>query len=167
MKSKLLLILGLLFLLPAFALAEFKIVTVDVNAVLNESKGSIKQKQDLDKLSKDARVKVTQKKEEIKKLEQTLASKKVSPDSPEAEDFRNKARDYSRYVKDTEEELKKKFLAINKELTDKVLKQIEIYAKANKVDLVLDKGSNDRPSPVLFGNPGADITKEIIKKMNS
>ena len=162
------LILSLSILLTtSFAQAEFKIATVDINTVLNESKGSVKQKKDLDALSKKARADITKKREEIKKLEETLTKNKVAPDSAEAEEFRKKARDFSRYVKDTEDDLKKKFLKVNKDLTDKALAEIEKYAKANKVDLVLDKSASDQRGPVLFGNPGVDITNQIIKKINS
>ena len=157
----------LAILLPLNSWAEFKIVTVDINTVLNESKGSVKQKKELDALSKKARADITKKREEIKKLEETLTKNKTAPDSAEAEEFRKKAKNFSRHIKDTEEDLKKKFLKINKDLTDKALKEIQKYAEANKIDLVLDKSAKDQRGPVLFGNPGVDITNQIIKKINS
>ncbi|MCB0317183.1 MAG: OmpH family outer membrane protein [Bdellovibrionales bacterium] len=161
------LILTSFLLIPISSFAEFKIATVDINAVLNESTGSLKQKKELDGLSKKARADIEKKQSEIKALEANLKEKKVNPDAPEAEEFRTKARDIARYVKDTEEDLKKRFFKINKELTDKALKEIETYAKTNKIDLVLDKSDKDHRGPVLFGNPGVDITNQIIKKVNS
>jgi Skp family chaperone for outer membrane proteins len=59
-------------------------------------------------------------------------------------------------------ELEKKYMKINKELTDKVMGQIETYAKANKFDLVIVKSEKYR-GPVLFGSPSADITDEVLK----
>ena len=65
---------------------------------------------------------------------------------------------------DAKADLEKRFLKVNKEITDKVMSKIETYAKANSYDLVIDKSDKYR-GPILFGAPSADITNEIIKTL--
>jgi Skp family chaperone for outer membrane proteins len=153
-------------LLSSVAFAEFRVATVDVNRILNESEESVSKKKELDKLSLAAKKKVEDKKERLTKIEEKIKSGKIKTDSKEAEQFRVDAREFARFVKDTQEELKRNFLKSNKALTEKILNQIKSYAKKNKIDLVLDKSSGGR-SAVLFGAPTADITDDIIDEVNS
>jgi outer membrane protein len=148
------------------ALAEFRVATVDINRILNESEESVKEKKVLDRLSRDAKKQIESKKEKLSRVEEKIKSGKIKGDSAEAERFRVDAREFARFVKDTQEELKRKFLKSNKNLTEKILKQIKTYAEKNKIDLVLEKSSGGR-SAVLFGAPAADITDAIIEEVNS
>ncbi len=155
----------LLLLVPAFLSAEYRIATVDVNKVLNESDEAQEVKSDIDKRSNAAKEKLEARRKQLKDKEDRLIAKKVQQDSKEAESFRAELREFSREVKDTEEELKKKFLKTNKSLADKSLKIISDYAKENKIDLVLDKSESSR-GPVLFGTSTVDITDEIVARIN-
>ena len=129
---------------------------------LKESKSK---RAELDKLSLAAKKKVEAKRKSLKATEATLREKNVSPSSPEAEKLRKSAREFERFVRDTEEDLKRKFLKTNDKLTNKVLTAVNTYAKKNSIDLVLDKSQRGR-SPVLFGNPSSDITKLVLKELN-
>ena len=151
--------------LTDFAWAEFRIATVDINRVLNEAPEARQKKKQLDETSLEAKKKADAKRNELKNLETKLKEKKVSVESKEAESFRQQEKDYVRFVKDTEEDLKKQFLKLNKTVTEKALAQIEAYAKERQIDLVLDK-SEKAKGPVLFGANAADITDAIIEKMN-
>jgi outer membrane protein len=145
-------------------LAEYKIATIDINKVLNETKESKEARQALTEESNRARVVIEKKRTLLQDKEAALKARGIAADSKEAEEFRQEAKDFTRFVKDTEEELKRKFLRSNSEITQKALETIESFAKANKIDLVLEKGQEGKGA-VLFGTPGVDITSEVIKKL--
>lgn len=147
------------------AQAEFKVATVDVNRVLNESKDAKVKKKELDEITLKAKAKIEDRRKVLKATEDKLKAASVSPDSKEAEKFRTDAREFARFVKDTDEDIKKEFLKTNKVLTDKALDLIKKYAQQHKIDLVLDKGEKGR-GPVLFGDTSADITEDVIKSLN-
>ena len=139
------------------AAAEFK----DVGRVLNESKGSKEMRNKLDEMSLKTKKEIEAKRSKLKATEEKLKAAKVAEDSREAEAFRDDARAFARYVKDAEEDMKREFLKVNKDLTERALGAIKRYAEANKIDLVLDKSEQAR-GPVLFGDKAADITPAII-----
>lgn len=155
-----------LFLAPLLAHAEFKVATVDVNRVLNESPDAKEKKKELDAASLKAKAKVDEERKTLKATEDKLKQSGAASDSKEVEKFRQDAKDFARMVKDTDEDLRKQFMKINKELTERALGAIRKYAEQNKIDLVLDKGETSR-GPVLFGQASADITSDVIKLANS
>ena len=145
-------------------IAETKITTVDVNRIINESPEAKAKRKDLDTKAGEARKKVEAKRAVLVETDKKLKEMKVSDTSAEAENLRNDARDFERFVRDTDDDLKKEFLKFNKEITDKVLKIIDAYAKENHIDLVLDKSDKTRGA-VLFGEASADITNDILAKL--
>lgn len=152
-----------LFVCVAVAQAEVRIATVDVSKILNDSPEAIAKKKELDTLSEETRKKLESRAKDLQALKSKLESQKVSADSKEAESFRNQARDFERMRGDAKADLEKKFMKVNKELTDKVLARIEAYAKANGYDLVFEKSERFR-GPVLFGSEETDITDQILKQ---
>ena len=158
------LILSVLVSAPVFA--EFKVATVDVNKILNESKEAKEAKSELDKASAEVRKKVEAPRAELQALEKKLKDAKVAENSKEAQDFRAKYESYAKLVKESDEELRKEFMKTNKDLTDKAIKVIEAYAKENHIDLVLDHSEKVRGA-VLYGSGADDITDKIISEINS
>lgn len=148
------------------AQAEFKVATVDVNKILNESKEAKEAKSELDKRSAEVRKKVEAPRAELQAMEKKLREAKVAENSKEAEEFRSKYESYTKLVKESDEELRKEFMKTNRELTDKAIKVIESYAKENGIDLVLDHSEKVRGA-VLYGSGGDDITDKIIREINS
>lgn len=149
---------------PAFA-AERTIATVDVNKILNELDEAKDLKRRLDAQSEKAKKEIESERATLKNLEEKIKSQKLENDSEEVERFRTKAREYERLVKDSEEEIRREFLKVNKSLTEKVLNAVKKYAQSNEIDLVLDKSSASR-TPVLFGEEGADITAQVLSSLN-
>lgn len=143
----------------------FRVATVDINKVLNESEKAQKRRKELDQESMKAKKKVEEKRAQLQKEEKRLKEKKAQEGSEEVEDFRAEAKELARFVKDTEEELRRKFMVSNGELTEEVLKVVQSYAKKNDLDLVLNKSESGR-GPVLFGNATVDITDDIISEVN-
>lgn len=163
MRVKYLLLPLLPFVVCAYARADVRIATVDVARILNDSPEAVSKKKELDALSEDTRKKLESKAKELQGLKSKLENAKVSSDSKEAESFRNQARDFERMRGDAKADLEKKFMKVNKELTDKVLARVESYAKANDYDLVFDKSERFR-GPVLFGSEAVDITDEVLQR---
>jgi outer membrane protein len=143
------------------AAADVKIATVDMGRLLNESPEASAKKKELDALTQDAKKKAAAKRKEIESLKEKLEDSETAADSKEAEALRARARDYTRYVKDTEEDIKKQYLKVNRDITQKVMARVEAYAKKNDIDLILDKSDKYR-GPVLFGDTANDITDEIL-----
>jgi Skp family chaperone for outer membrane proteins len=142
--------------------AEVRIATVDVGRILNESPDAAGKKKELDGLQQNAKKKADEKRAALQALETKLKENKIAEDSKEADAFRNEAKEYARFVRDSEEDLKKKFMKVNREITDKAMGRIAAYAKSNNIDIVLDKSEKYR-TPVLFGNPAVDITDQVIQ----
>jgi Skp family chaperone for outer membrane proteins len=143
--------------------AEIKIATVDISRILNESSEAKAHKEELDQASEKARRVITSKREQLVEREEELKGKGVAENSPEVKKLQQDAKDFSRYVRDTEEELREKFMKFNRSLTVKAMKAVEEYARQQKIDLVFDKSSGER-GPLLYGVVEADITEAIIKK---
>ena len=153
------------FALPLLANAEYKISTVDVNRIINDSAESKTLRKKLDEKTLEAKKKIEAKRDSLKAKEDKLKEKQVAEDSKEAESLRSEIRDFARFVKDNEDDLKKEFLKANKTLTDKAIAQVKAYATKHNIDLVLDKSDGAR-SPVLFGQAGSDITDALLKEQS-
>ena len=165
-KLNVLFVLAVSIAIAGSACAEFKVATVDVNKILNESKEAKEAKSELDKRSAEARKKVEVPRAELQALEKKLRDAKVAENSKEAQEFRAKYESFSKLVKESDDELRKEFMKTNRDLTDKAIKVIESYAKENGIDLVLDHSEKVRGA-VLYGSGGDDITDKIIKEINS
>jgi Skp family chaperone for outer membrane proteins len=141
--------------------AEQRIATVNVAKILNDSAEAQAKKKELDTLTEETKKKLDSKGKELQALKTKLEESKVAPDSKEAEKFRVQARDFERLRSDAKADLERSYMKANKDLTDKVLGKIEKYAKANNIDMVLDKSDKYR-GPLLFGADTVDITEKIL-----
>jgi outer membrane protein len=150
--------------LSTAAQAEVRIATVDVARIINEAPEAKAKKKELDAASEAAKSKLETRGKDLQALKTKLEDQKVSAESKEAESFREKARDFERMRADLKADLDKKYMKVNKELSEKVMGKIEAYAKASNYDLVIDKSDKYR-GPVLFGKSSADITDEILGAM--
>lgn len=161
--------LTLLIVLSSAALLcaedKIKLATVDINHVLNSLDAAKESKERLDKETAKAKKQIEIKRKALREKDMKLQAKGVSSTSDEAEKYRKEVREFERYVKDTEAEIKRDFLKINKTLTEKALAKIREYAKENNIQLVLDKGGQGR-SVILFDANTYDITSAVIKKLN-
>ena len=161
-----LLLIAIILCLSQSVLAEFKLATVDLNRILNESAAAKEERKALDLLTQQTKKKLDGKKQSITAMEKQIKEKGLKEDSKEVQDFGNEVKNFNRLVKDSEEEIKKEFLKINKSLTEKALKIINNYAAKKSLDLVIDRSDKVR-GPVLFGDPGVDISTDVIKEMDN
>ncbi len=162
MYKKVLLSLVALLSYTSAASADFKIATVDVARIVNENPDAVSKKKELDSFSEKTKNKLEAKGKELQALKKKLEDSKVSADSKEAENFRNQVRDFERMRGDAKVDLEKRYMKVNKELTEKVYSQIEKYAKANNYDLIIDKSEKYR-GPILYGDSSTDVTDQVLK----
>ena len=144
--------------------AAIRIATVDINRVMNELNDAKQAKKELENLSAEARQKLEQQKKKLDALEKKIRDEKVGENSDEAAKYRKAAREFQTAAGDAKEQLNREFMKVNKTISDRVVKAVQGYAADHNLDLVLDKSAR-AGSPVLFGDPGADITDEVIKKL--
>jgi Skp family chaperone for outer membrane proteins len=146
--------------------AEFRVATVDMGRILNESKEAQGRKRQLDEVTLAAKKKIEERQLALQAREKKLREQKVTENSKEAEKFRNDAREFTRFVKDTEEEIKKTFLKSNRDLTEKALKIVEARASSSNYSIVLERSARGRSS-VLFADETFDITDSVLKALDA
>lgn len=162
MKLNAILSVSAAILCTTLAHAEVRIATVDVTRIVNDSPEAAAKKKDLDTFSNETKKKIEAKGKELQALKTKLEDSKVAADSKDAENFRNQVRDFERMRGDAKADLEKRYLKVNKELTDKVYTQIEKFAKSNNYDLIIDKSDKYR-GPILFGDSSVDVTEQVLK----
>lgn len=142
--------------------SEYKIATVDITKILNESNEAKAKKIEVDKKADAARKELEGKRDVLQAAGKKLQDTK---DPKEIEKFKKDQQEFATTMRAKDDELQKQIGEFNKQLTDKAMKIIEAYAKENGISLVLYKGDKPR-GPVLYGEAGDDITAEILKKIN-
>ncbi len=152
-----------LLLLTTLSLAEYKIVTVDINRILNESKEAKVKRAEIDKKSAAATTSLEKDNATLIALEKKARESKQEAD---IKAFKEKQRAMSKFFQETENSIQSQVAAFNEELTKKAMKEIEAYAKSEDIDLVLYKGEQPR-GPVLFGEGNGDITDLIMSKLDN
>lgn len=152
----------ILFSQGAFAEVDhIRVATIDVNKIMNELDEAQSQKKAFEAEREDAKKLIQEKQTELKGLQEAIQTKSLAPDSKEGIEFRAKMKEFERFVRDTEEDLKRDYMKANQKLGTMVVGAIESYAKKNNIDLVLEKTSM-RGGPILFENGKADITAEVL-----
>lgn len=144
------------------ALSEYKIVTIDINQLLNETSEAKAKRAEVDKISDSAKKQLDSKKSSLQALEKKARESKSQKD---IEAFKTQQRDFAKFVRETDEDIQKQISEFNKVLTDKAMKIIASYAEEQKIDLVLYKGEKPR-GPILYGQASGDITQDIMERMN-
>ena len=154
------------FTTPQVTLADedFKVATIDVNKLINNLPESKTKKAAFDKEQKAFQRELQTKQEKIVALEKKFKASGENPQSADATALRNAIKDYETTANEKGQKLKQDFLKANKELSDKVLKVVNAYAKSQKYTLVLDKNLS-ASSPLLYGDDSVDITDIIAKRL--
>ena len=154
----------ILFILSGSLLAAetIKFGSVDIQKVLNESEAGKKAKSDLETLIKSKQAVIDEKGKVLEKIKSDLEKQSavLSADARKnkEDELEKLAREYQRFVQDSQAEVKKK----EGELTDEILKEIrEIIDKTGEEEgytLIIERGS------ILYAYKGTDISDTILKK---
>jgi len=151
-------------LLSTNARADYKIATVDIVKIINESSEAKEFKKTIDDKTLTARKKLETKRSTLQAQGEKLKAQNVKEDSKEAEKYRADMKEFARMTKDMSEDIQKEMAKSNRILQDKALTLVKKYATSHDIDMVLEKSEAYR-GPVLYSMNATDITDEILKEV--
>lgn len=145
------------------ALTEgIKIAFVDATKIFDEFPETEKATQALNEEVKTKREKIDNLQSEIERMEEKLASNPLLREEEKKkrqEAINKKKQELAVIAEEARKVLVEKEQALTKGIIDKITKTIEIIAKENEIDLVVEKNS------IVYGNEKLDITQEVIKRL--
>ena len=97
---------------------------------------------------------------DLKKLRQSLELLNDKAREARAREIEEKADELQRFRNNTARDLRRERDEIAKQILDEIQRAIQEYAKANSFTFILDERF------VLFGQPGHDVTDEVLKFLN-
>ena len=147
-----------------YALAEQKIVYLDMTFVLNKSKAGEGAQIFLKKTFEENQKKFIIQENELKDEESNLLGKKNVLTKEEykknSEDLRKKVLDYQKERRTFLDKIAKQRAEARQILVQKIDPILRSYSKENNITLVIDKKF------ILSGNTDLDITEIIVEKLN-
>ena len=152
------------FLQCTYALAEQKIVYLDMTFVLNKSKAGEGAQIFLKKTFEENQKKFVNKENELKNEEADLLGKKDILTKEEykknSEDLRKDVLDYQKQRRAFLDKIAKQRSEARQTLIKTIDPILKAYSRENNVTLVIDKKF------ILSGNTNLDITEVIVEKLN-
>jgi outer membrane protein len=145
---------------------EMKIGYVDFNKALNESDKGRKATEMLEGMIKSKRTILSDKEEEIRKLEEEI-KKQLSVLSSEAkrekeDELKKLLRDAQRMKSDFEDEIKKEEAILTREIQKELMEVIDKISRDEGYTIVFERGV----SGILYIRKDFDITDKVIKIYN-
>ena len=157
-------VVTLLFFSCTYALAEQKIVYIDMKFILNQSKAGKGAQDFLAKTFKDNQKKFMDMEKNLKKEETDLLAKKAELTKEEyikkTDNLRKKVIDYQSQRRASLDKLAKQRAEAKKKLFDKINPILKKYVEENQISLILDK------KDVITSNTQFDVTNIIVEKLN-
>jgi outer membrane protein len=74
--------------------------------------------------------------------------------------YESELKKYNRFVKDAQEELRRRELTLVKPISDEVSTIIDEYGKQNSIDIILDR----RDPGIIYASDKLDITNAILQR---
>ncbi|MEN6476188.1 MAG: OmpH family outer membrane protein [Syntrophaceae bacterium] len=145
---------------------ENKFAYIDAQRLLLESVPGKAAAGQMEKLQKDKQAQLEKIDGSIKKLGEQLAAKTPAMSEKAKNDledqYQRELRDRERFLKDAQDELRKKEAALIKPIRDDLDKIIDEYGRKNNIDLILDVKSPG----VIYASDRIDITSVILEIYN-
>jgi outer membrane protein len=165
MRNRLMPALTLLALLAAApARAEVKLAFVDVQRALNECEAGKTAKADFRVKVQSVEQKLQGEENDIARLKDELEKKGMlmKPEQRQSlqDEYVSKAKNFERNFKDTKEDLEHKDQELTGMIIHDLAQVIRDVGEKNGYTMVMEKGS------ILWGNPGIDITDQVIRTYN-
>jgi len=152
-----------LLLCPTLHASDINLVVIDSHKAIYESLAGQKAFKELTDLKKAKNSELEKIFSTLKSLEQEITAKSATLNAVALEELQLKYDDElkkkNRFVKDTQEELKRKELQLLKPIMKGLDEVIKDYAIDNSVDIMLDK----RNPVVIFNSDKMNITDKILK----
>ena len=145
---------------------ENKFAYIDAQRLLLESIPGKAAAGEMEKLPKDKQAQLEKLEASIKKLGEQLAAKTPAMSEKAKSDledqYQRELRDRERFLKDAQEELRKKEATLIKPIRDDLDKIIDEYGRKNSIDLILDV----KAPGIIYASDRIDITAAILDIYN-
>lgn len=156
-------IASLILLSAQIQAAELKIAYVDFQKVAFDSIAGKEAAAQLEKLKAEKQKDITKMQETLKKIEEEITLKgstmKESAKLELQDRYESEYKKTNRYVKEAQEEMRKKEYSLLKPIQEELQTIINDYAKKNSLDFIFDKGFPG----LLFSTEKLNISDEILK----
>ena len=145
---------------------ENKFAYIDAQRLLLESIPGKEAAGQMEKLQKEKQAQLEKIEASIKKIGEQLAAKTPAMSEKAKSDledqYQRELRDRERFMKDAQDELRKKEAALIKPIRDDLDKIIDDYGRKNNIDLILDV----KAPGVIYASDRIDITAAILEIYN-
>ncbi|MBN2645639.1 MAG: OmpH family outer membrane protein [Desulfuromonadaceae bacterium] len=161
MKRVWMVLLALCLMATTVQAADLKVGYVDLQKALALSEAGKTAKAKLDSEVKAVEEEVKQRQSDLTALQESL-KKQVAMLSDEAKrekelEFQQQVKDYQRFVKDKQEEMRGKEMAFTQQILRDLGKQVVDLSEAEKVTVMMEKGQ------LVYAVDSIDYTDKLIK----
>ena len=167
-------VVGVVLAGAALQAAELKIAVLDINRTIVAYERRATLRTERERKKKEMQAKLTELEDRLKSSQSDLDT--LKPGTPSYRDFQVKLIELEASVEIQRRRFEAEFdllaRADMQTLYEEVVKELELYAKENGIELILTKytGGDARSGPqpvVLFAAAGFDITEPIISRLNA
>jgi outer membrane protein len=156
----------ILFVAGALPAQEAKVVYIDSQRILYESAAGKEAYKQLSTMKDQKEGEIQKRQGKLKGLSDSIQAKSATmsasaKDELEAQ-YERELKDYNRYVKDAQDELRQKESALMKPWGKELDDIIKDYGEKHAIDLILDKAN----PVIIFSSKKIDITDEIMSIFN-
>lgn len=156
-----------LVLLATSTFAAGGVGFIDLQKALNLSDAGVKAKAEIGQQVKKYEAKVATEQEALKAMKKELDKQAVllsdEARAKKEREFQQRAKEFQRFTKDIQEELQQKDADYTKRIIDEVLTIARKIGKEKGLAVILEKSE----SSLVYGDPAADLTDEVIKAYNA
>ncbi|MCG3778168.1 MAG: hypothetical protein JW388_0876 [Nitrospira sp.] len=160
--------LWLAMALPGLSAEAFKVVVMDQQVVMEQSKMGKRALEELKAYSSTRQKIINADDLELKELEQRIQDGKLT-DSVRQEkqgQFQAKMETYQRRLADFNREIQQRQREMVAEYAKKVQAAAQVVAEKNGYTAILDKGSETMIKIVLYYEPALDVTDQLVKEFD-
>jgi len=150
----------------ALTAQELKVVYIDSQRILYESAAGKEAYTQLSSLKEQKEGEVQKRQEKLKTMNDNIQAKSATMSASAKEElaaqYERELKDYNRYVKDAQDELRNMEMKLLKPWSKELDDIIKGYGEKNSIDLILDKTN----PVVIFASKRIDVTDQIMDLFN-
>jgi len=144
--------------------ADLKIFYIDSQRILTDSLAGKDAYKQLEVLKNERQQEINKLEDALKQMGADISVKGPSMNESAKLELQSKyeaeLKKYNRFVKDAQEELRKRELSLVKPISDEVSAIIDDYGKQNSIDIILDR----RDPGIIYTSEKLDITTAILER---
>ncbi|HNU73849.1 MAG: periplasmic chaperone [Deltaproteobacteria bacterium ADurb.BinA179] len=144
--------------------ADLKIYYIDSQRILTDSLAGKDVYKQLEVLKDERQKEIDTMQENLRKMGEDISVKEPTMNEQAKLELQSKyeseLKKYNRFVKDAQEELRRRELTLVKPISDEVSTIIDEYGKQNSIDIILDR----RDPGIIYASDKLDITNAILQR---